>query len=138
MQRTSLLKVENNQVSQSSPYQGDNWPAKNAVNGINTFTHTNQGEGMWFKAYWEEAHLFTKIRIQNRNGCGDRLAKTQVFVSGTLVGSLPNSTRDNEWYEIYCNDRGNEVKLVTTQNTYLSIQNIEFYAEVNQKKENIA
>jgi len=48
MEKTKLVKIENNQVSQSSPYDGNAYPAENAVNGINTFTHTTQGVGM----YW--------------------------------------------------------------------------------------
>jgi len=92
---------------------------------------------MWWKAYWEEAYTWKKIRIQNRNGCGSRLAKTDVFVSGTLAGTLPDETRDNEWYEIYCNHQGNEIKLVTTENVHLSIQAIEVYADFDKQKENI-
>ena len=49
------------------------------------------------------------------------------MVSGTLVGSLPNRTHDNEWYEISINHRGKEIKLVTTRDVPLSIQNIEAY-----------
>jgi len=98
---------------------------------------TNQGVGQWWKAEFEQEYFFTKIRIQNRNGWGYRLAKTNVMVSGTLVGSLPDVTQDNEWYEIPCNHRGNEIKLVTTQDVYLQIQNIEVYTVFSEYYEKL-
>merc|ERR1711957_1015435 len=124
-----LVKFNQKLVSQASPYGNNAFPATNAVNGSNKFTHTNRGKGMWWKAQFGEQYNFTKIRIRNRiNCCGQRLAKTQVFISGKLCGSLPTSTQNGKWYEVTCNLKGNEIKLVSVQNTWLSIANIQAYA----------
>merc|ERR1712032_1499119 len=77
----------------------------------------------------------TEIRIKNRaNCCGERLAKTKVFVSGKLCGSLPDITKSGKWYRVHCYLTGREVKLVTVQDTYLSIQGIEVIASERGEK----
>jgi len=129
------VKIETSQVSQSSNYSSNAYAAECAVNGSNTFTHTLKGIGMWWRAKFPQEHLFKRIRIQNRSSCGSRLAKTKVMVSGKLAGSLPDVTKDNQWYEISCDHRGDEIKLVTTQDAYLSIKNIEVYAEVEMEQD---
>merc|ERR1712166_1312667 len=120
-------KIDKRWVSQASPYQKNKYPSSNAL--INKFTHTNKGVGMWWKVRFPINHNFSKIRIRNRaDCCGERLGSTKVFVSGQLCGTLPSKTVRGQWYEVTCNLTGNEIKLVTTQNTFLSIQGFEAYA----------
>merc|ERR1711957_343078 len=122
-----LVKIDESLVSQSSPYSKNRFPATNAFH--NKFTHTNKGKGMWWKVKFPVKYNFSKIRIKNRaNCCPDRLDLTKVYVSGKLCGTIPKGTKKNTWYEVTCNLTGNEIKLVTTQNTYLSIQGFEAYA----------
>jgi len=133
----SLVTFNQELVSQSSPYGDNAYPAANAVDGSDKFTHTNQGVGMWWKAQFAEEYNFTKIRIRNRvDCCGARLAKTKVMVSGQLCGTLPDVTADGEWFEVKCNLIGNEILLVTVQNTSLSISGIQAYA-CGPKKESV-
>merc|ERR1711957_300935 len=123
----SLVKIDESLVSQSSPYSKNRFPATNAFH--NKFTHTNKGKGMWWKVKFPVKYNFSKIRIKNRaNCCPDRLDLTKVYVSGKLCGTIPKGTKKNTWYEVTCNLTGNEIKLVTTQNTYLSIQGFKAYA----------
>jgi len=122
-----LVKINESLVSQSSPYSNNRFPATNAFH--NKFTHTNKGKGMWWKVKFPVKYNFSKIRIKNRaNCCPERLDLTKVYVSGKLCGTIPKGTKKNTWYEVTCNLTGNEIKLVTTQNTYLSIQGFEAYA----------
>merc|ERR1711957_752875 len=125
-------------MGQTSPaytntnYPGDSWPASNAIDGCESHTTTIPGVGRWWKADFDEEQLFYKIRIRNRvdcPGCGNRLAKTKVMISDQLCGSMPDVTVSGEWYEVNCYLRGNEIKLVTVQNTWLSISDIQAYAE---------
>merc|ERR1711957_1148572 len=123
----SLVKINESLVSQASPYSNNRFPATNAFH--NKFTHTNKGVGMWWKVKFPVNYNFSKIRIKNRaNCCPERLDLTKVYVSGKLCGTIPKGTKKNTWYEVTCNLTGNEIKLVTTQNTYLSIQGFEAYA----------
>jgi hypothetical protein len=69
-------------ASQSSPYGNNAYPASNAFRG-KKFTHTNKGVGMWWSAQLNGDYTIRKIAIKNRGDCcGQRLAKTQVLVSG--------------------------------------------------------
>merc|ERR1711957_1161623 len=123
----SLVKINESLVSQASPYSNNRFPATNAFD--NKFTHTNKGKGMWWKVKFPVKYNFSKIRIKNRaNCCPGRLDLTKVYVSGKLCGTIPKGTKKNTWYEVTCNLTGNEIKLVTTQNTYLSIQGFKAYA----------
>jgi hypothetical protein len=71
------------------------------------------------------AYRITRIRIRNRRDCcGQRLARTKVLVDGRECGRMPGRTANGRWYEVRCNLRGREIKLVTVQNTYLSITGI--------------
>ena len=94
------------------------------------YSQTNKGVGQWWKAKFREEHNFKLIRISARNdcpSCGQNLAKTKVMISGKLCGSLPDKTEKGNMYEIKCNIKGNEIKLVTVQNTHLSIKNFEAF-----------
>jgi hypothetical protein len=112
-------------VSQSSPYANNRFPACNAVNGSGRFTHTNKGVNQWWRGRMRHAYRITRIRIRNRRDCcGQRLARTKVLVDGRECGRMPGRTANGRWYEVRCNLRGREIKLVTVQNTYLSITGI--------------
>ena len=125
--KASQIKIHENNVSQSSLYSNA-YPAKNAVNGKGKFAHTNAGVGQWWKAEFMQEIDFTKIRIKNRSDCcGERLAKTKVMISGKLCGSIQNKTETGKWYEVKCNIKGKEVKLVTVQNTWLQIEGVKVY-----------
>jgi len=127
-----LVKFNPKRVSESSPYENNKYPATNALGNNKKFSHTNKGKGMWWKAQFGKQYNFRRIRIRNRidcRVCGQRLARTKVFISGKLCGSLPNKTVQGKWYEVRCNLKGNEIKLVTVKNTYLHISGIQAYAE---------
>ena len=124
--REIRIKINTDQVSHSNLYK--EYPAQNAIDGTDNCTYTNQGIGQWWKVKFGEEYRFTRIRIQNRTSHGFMLGKTNVMVSGKIVGSLPAETIENEWYEGYCDEaKGDEIKLVTTTRTNLSFQNIEVY-----------
>lgn len=123
------LSFSGAKASQSSPYAGNSFPAVNAINGSNKTTHTKKGIGMWWKVVFPKNHNIQRIKIRNRiDCCGERLAGSMVFVSEQLCGQLPNRTLNGEWYELQCDILGNEIKIVTVRNTYLSISNIKVYA----------
>jgi len=48
---------------------------------------------------------------------------------------MPDVTEDNEWYEFPCDHKGKFINLVTARDDYLSIQNIEVYAEFEIKQD---
>lgn len=83
---------------------------------------------MWWRAkFGGKRYRVTVVRIRNRKDCcGQRLARTRVEIGGELCGTLPGKTRNNQWYTITCSKpvEGDDVKLITVQNTYLSIQGI--------------
>merc|ERR1711957_518123 len=58
------LKFNPELVSQSSSL-GIAYPASNAVDGSDKFTHTQQGVGQWWKAQFAQEYTITKIRIRN-------------------------------------------------------------------------
>jgi len=85
--------------------------------------------------------LINKVKIKNRaDCCGDRLAKTKVFIDNQYCGSLPDKTANNKWFEVKCAKplRGKSAKLVTVQNTFLSIQGFEAYTTTKKVEENSA
>ena len=64
----------------------------------------------------QASNITTRIRLKNRiDCCGERLAKTDIFVGDQLCGQIQDNTVVNTWYEVTCNLFGEEVKLVTTQ-----------------------
>lgn len=111
--------------------QGQTYSAKDPIHKA-YFKTAQKGSNYW-KAEFPEEHNFTKIRIQNTfyDGCG--LAKAKVFVGNQLVGCLPDKTQGDEWYDIYCDRIGNQIKITPASNVSLVVQNFEAYAN-SQKK----
>lgn len=72
--------------------------------------------------------------MNRRDCCGGRLAATKVFIGTELCGSVQGGTQNGKWYEVKCSKpvRGNKVRLVTVQNTYLSISGIEVWTGAAQ------
>jgi len=54
-------------------------------------------------------------------------------VGNQLVGCLPDKTQGGEWYDIYCNRKGNQIKITPASNVSLVVQNFEAHAN-SQKK----
>ena len=85
---------------------------------------------MFWKVGFKGDFSVDRVRILNRRDCcGNRLAGTKVFIGNTYCGVIQQGTQNGKWYEAKCNVRvtGNQVKLVTQQNEYLSISGIEVY-----------
>jgi len=69
-----------------------------------------------------------------------------VFVGEQLCGSVPGGARNGQWYTVKCSTSlyGKKVRLVTTQNTYLSINGFEAFTgeagteEVEEEGEEIS
>jgi hypothetical protein len=73
------------------------------------------------------------VRILNRKDCcGFRLAGTMVYVDNQVCQSVPGYTNNGQWYTVKCKQPlfGRKVRLVTTQNTYLSISGFEAFTGV--------
>jgi hypothetical protein len=62
-------RLKLSKASQSSPYGGNRFPATNAFSNGGTFTHTNAGVGMWWKAYFDSRYWVSRVRILNRRDC---------------------------------------------------------------------
>jgi hypothetical protein len=108
----------------------NSYPAKNAINGSGKFTHTNKGVGRWWRGEFGGMYHIAMVKIRNRKDCcGQRLAKTKVFIGTQLCGQLPDKTQNGKWYVVQCKSRikSNFVKLVTVQNEYLSITGIKVF-----------
>jgi hypothetical protein len=54
---------------------------------------------------------------------------TKVFIDNQFCGAVPKGSKMGQWYNVKCSKslKGKKVKLVTIQNTWLSIQGIEAY-----------
>jgi hypothetical protein len=123
-------------ASQSSPYGNNAYPATNAFDRSGRkFTHTNKGVGMWWKADFGGDYQISLVKIRNRKDCcGNRLAGSKIFIGNTQCGTIENGTKKNQWYQVKCNARGGFVKIVTVQNTYLSISGIKVYTNSRQRR----
>jgi len=129
----SMTLMEFSDVTMSSAYDNNRFPARNALNDDNTFFHTDQGVGQFWKGLFEGGvQTVTQVRIKNRgNCCGERLSGAKVFVGNNLCGKIPEipSGRNGKWYTLECFSAmiGNSIKVVTTQNQYLHFSQIEVY-----------
>jgi hypothetical protein len=114
---------------QSTDYSGS-YKADWAFKGPNQFTHTKNGVGQWWEVGFSTNYWVDKVRILNRKSCcGGRLSLTKVFIGDQYCGQVQNGCRNGQWYEVKCSKPvyGGKVRLVTVQNTYLSISGIEVY-----------
>jgi hypothetical protein len=107
---------------QSTNYGNNSYPASNAFK--NKFTHTNKGVGQWWEVQFTQEYYIDKVKILNRRDCcGNRLSGTKVYVDNQMCGTVPGGARNGQWYTVKCSEPifGKKVRLVTVQNTYLSI-----------------
>lgn len=74
--------MEFSDVTMSSSYSNNMFPARNVLGDDNTFMHTEKGVGEYWKGLFAGgAHTITQVRIKNRNDCcGERLSGTNVYV----------------------------------------------------------
>ena len=80
--------------------------------------------------YWID-----RVRIRNRhNCCPERLGGTKVFVDGKEGGQVTGRMSRGQWSEVKFSKPlyGRTIRLVTTQNTYLSISGFEAYTGAAQ------
>ena len=113
---------------QSTNYGNNSYPAQNAFKG--KFTHTNAGKGQWWEVQFSRDYWVDRVRIQNRRDCcGNRLSGTKVFIDNQYCGAVPGGAKNGQWYDVKCSKSlyGKKVRIVTVQNTYLSIQGFEAY-----------
>jgi integrin beta 3 len=114
---------------QSTNYSNSNYLASYAFMGPNKFTHTKNGVGQWWEVGFNQGYWVDRIRVRNRKDCcGSRLNKTRVLIGDQECGSV-NGGSNGAWYTVKCSKPlfGNKVRLVTVQNTYLSISGIEVW-----------
>jgi len=79
--------------------------AEFAIDGKkDTMAHTAGGRGHWWSADFKEGtREVTKVKITNRQDCcGDRLAKTRVYIDDVLCGQVPDTTKTGDAHEIVC------------------------------------
>jgi hypothetical protein len=75
------------------------------------------------QSYWVD-----RVYIKNRsNCCPERLEGTKVFVDGKLAGQITGKLKMGLWVEVKFSKPmfGKTIRLVTTQNNYLSISGFE-------------
>jgi len=113
----SMTLMEFADVSMSSSYQNNRFPARSSLNEDDTFSHTEKGVGQFWKATFANgANTITQVRIKNRaDCCGERLSKTNIFIGDKLCGRIPNikKNRNGKWYTLVCKNpiMGDSVKL---------------------------
>jgi hypothetical protein len=79
--------------------------AANAIDGNkDTMAHSAPGRGHWWSADFQEGtREVSKVKITNRQDCcGDRLAKTRVYIDDVLCGTIPDVTVTGDEHEITC------------------------------------
>jgi len=88
-------KLKLQRASQSSPYGNNSFPATNAFGNGRTFTHTNAGVGMWWKAHFGGKYWISRVKVLNRhNCCGGRLADVKIFIGDEECGQIEKGTRN--------------------------------------------
>jgi len=123
------VNITADMVSQSTNYNGGQFPASNGISSESNFTHTNSGIGQWWKVNFSRKYNITKIRITNRQDqCGQRIANTQVLIDNEFVWAFPPNCADGQVFEIPCNKKGTEIKLLTVNDTYLHFSRFEVFA----------
>jgi hypothetical protein len=116
---------------QSTNYNRQNsYPCSNAfVAGGGKFTHTVSGVGQWWEVGFNRAYAVDRVRVLNRRDCcGARLDRTKVFIGNQYCGAI-SGKGNGQWYTVKCAKPviGRKVRLVSVQNTYLSISGFEVY-----------
>lgn len=128
-----MTLMEFSDVTMSSSFKNNMFPARNVLNDDNTFFHTERGVGQFWKGLFDNgAHTITQVRIKNRNDCcSERLSRVNIFIGNQLCGRIPDipTGRAGKWYTLECKHPliGNSVKIVTTTDNYLHFSQIEVY-----------
>lgn len=75
-------------ASQGDKYHPTLYGANNALKNDNSFTHTKNKVGQWWKASFKGGEQWVwKVRIQNRvDCCGGRLRGVKVTIGGQVCG----------------------------------------------------
>lgn len=129
----SMTLMEFSDVTMSSAYNNNMFPPRNALNDDNTFVHTDQGVGQYWKGLFANgAHTIVQVRVKNRNDCcGERLSGTNIFIGNTLCGRIPEipTGRNGKWYTLECKHPiiGSSIRLVTTKDVPLNFAQLEVY-----------
>jgi len=137
----SMMVMEFTDVTMSSAYNNNQFPARNVLADDGTFFHTDRGVGQfWEGKFANGMHTITQVRIKNRGDCcSERLSKTKVFIGTQLCGMIPQipTGRAGKWYTLECKNPiiGNAIKFLTTTDTYLHFSRLEVYG---LKKEKLA
>lgn len=135
----SMTLMEFSDVTMSSSYNNNQFPARNVLAEDNTFAHTDKGVGQFWEGKFDNGvHTITQVRIKNRaDCCAERLSGTKIFIGKALCGKIPNiqAGRGGKWYTLECKSPiiGSSVRLVTTQDTWLHFTRIEVYGLRKQK-----
>jgi hypothetical protein len=125
--------MEFTDVTMSSSYENNRFPALNAVTDNGSFIHTDKGVGQFWKGIFAEgAHTITQVRIKNRGDfCSECLSGAEIFIGAQLCGKIPAipTNRGGKWYTLECSNAliGGSVKVVTTTEHYLHFSQIEVY-----------
>lgn len=128
-----MTVMEFSDVTMSSAYANNRYPALNALTDSGLFFHTERGVGEFWKGLFDGGvHTITQVRVKNRaDCCGERLSGTNVFIGSQLCGRIPDipTGRNGKWYTLECKNPiiGNSIKLVTTRDDYLHFSQIEVY-----------
>jgi len=92
---------------------------------------SGRGVGQWWESVFNGgSYSVSFVRIRNRiDCCGARLGGTRVMIGDQECGRVPNGPKNGQWYAVQCKEpiRGNRIRLITTQNTWLQINGIEVY-----------
>jgi len=128
-----MTLMEFSDVTMSSSYDNNRFPARNALNDDNTFMHTDKGVGQFWKGIFDGgAHTITQVRIKNRSDCcSERLSGAQIEIGSQICGRIPNipTGRGGKWYTLECKNPVivGSIKIVTTRDDYLHFSQIEVY-----------
>jgi hypothetical protein len=95
--KAKLIKAD-----QGPKYHPTAYGANNALKNNNSFTHTKNKKGAYWKASFSGGEQWVwKVRVQNRvDCCGGRLRGVEIRVGGTLCGKIVQPTQNGKWYEV--------------------------------------
>jgi hypothetical protein len=87
---------------QNPKYHKSSYGAENALKNNNSFTHTKNKKGSYWKASFKGGEKWVwKVRVQNRvDCCGGRLRGVKVMVGGETCGVINQPTQNGGWYEV--------------------------------------
>lgn len=88
--RMTGQKAQLHNASQNENYSRNNYQASNALKNDNSFTHTKNKVGQWWKASFKGGEQWVwKVRVQNRvDCCGSRLRGVKISIGGQECGII--------------------------------------------------